>query len=100
MSRGTTARQLGAGALVALLALVAVVWLNVLPHRHADGSSESHCASCQLLRAGGGSAPPERGSVHARPALVARLAHVAPAAAAAVPPAAPLPGRSPPAALS
>lgn len=102
MTQGLRRHRFRAGAVVALLALVAVLWLNVAPHRHADAWSEKHCAACQVLRGDGPTAPVGRAVDLVRPPSVslARATTVAPAPDESARHGGPPPGRSPPALAS
>lgn len=86
-------------ALVALAALVAVLWLNAAPHRHADDWSEKHCAACQVVREGATATPAADAVDLVRPSAdgVPRSAGVVPGPVEAARHAGPPPGRSPPA---
>ena len=87
---------------MALAALVAVLWLNAAPHRHADDWSEKHCAACQVVREGGAAAPVAAAVdlVHPSADRAPRSAGVVPGPVEAARLAGPPPGRSPPALLS
>jgi hypothetical protein len=102
VTTGLSRRRSGARALLALLALVAVVWLNVAPHHHLDDGSERRCPACQLQRGDGTAAPPERPAALGEPptVAVARIVDVSPASFDPAFRGAPPPGRSPPASFS